>query len=105
VIPTWTELLVQTYQSQLLDVEPAWLNKMVRFDFSDKLKGDPETMALIRDRGRGRPCVSATRAASRLGSARGRPERPNNPANLLTVNANNQAPLSNMTGGGSDVAP
>jgi phage portal protein BeeE len=45
VVPTWTELMVQTFQAQLIDPEPAWLDRLVRFDFSDKLKGDPESLA------------------------------------------------------------
>jgi phage portal protein BeeE len=38
VVPTWTELIVQTFQAQLIDAEPAWLDKLVRFDFSEKLR-------------------------------------------------------------------
>jgi HK97 family phage portal protein len=51
VVPPWTELIVQTYQSQLLDPEPAWLDRMVRFDFTDKLKGEPELATTAEDRG------------------------------------------------------
>jgi HK97 family phage portal protein len=43
VVPPWTELLVQTYQSQMLDPHDEWRDLRVRFDFGDKLKGEPRS--------------------------------------------------------------
>lgn len=45
VVPPWTTLIVETLQAQLIDPEPAWLDLHVRFDFSDKLRGDPVAAA------------------------------------------------------------
>jgi hypothetical protein len=43
VVPPWTTLIEQTFQAQLIDPEPAWLDRFVAFDFTDKLKGDPRS--------------------------------------------------------------
>lgn len=101
VIPPWTELIVQTFQAQLLDTEAAWLDRVVRFDFSDKLKGEPTELSAttksdveagLRTRNEGR---------SRLGLAPdGDPDDPDNPANQLTANLNNQGAIDDMAAGG-----
>jgi HK97 family phage portal protein len=41
VVPPWTSLIADTLQAQLIDPEPAWMDLQVRFDFTDKLRGDP----------------------------------------------------------------
>jgi phage portal protein BeeE len=41
VVPTWTELMVQTFQAQLIDPEPAWLDLMVRFRLLRQAQGRP----------------------------------------------------------------
>jgi phage portal protein BeeE len=35
----------ETFQAQLLDNEPGWVDRFVEFDLTDKLKGDPDTLA------------------------------------------------------------
>lgn len=99
VIPPWTELLVQTYQAQLLDLEPAWVDKVVRFDFTDKLKGDPkqlaETLKIEVEAG----LRSRNEARMILGLAPiGDPNDSKNPHNQLTMNVNNQAPVESAGG-------
>jgi HK97 family phage portal protein len=47
VVPPWTTLITETLQAQLLDQEPAWVDRMLRFDFTDKLRGDPLVMAQV----------------------------------------------------------
>lgn len=106
VLPPWTELVVQTFESQLLDQEPAWLDRVVRFDFSDKMKGEPAELSSttrsdveggLRTRNEGR---------SQLGlQPIGDPTDENNPANQLTVNANNQASLDSLGQDGSNSQP
>jgi HK97 family phage portal protein len=95
VVPPWTELIVQTYQAQLLDSVPAWTDNVVRFDFTDKLKGQPkelaETLKIEVEAG------LRTRNEARyiLGlPPDGDPNDPENTANQLTANVNNQAPLA-----------
>jgi HK97 family phage portal protein len=96
-IPTWTELVVQTFEAQLLDMEPAWVNRVVRFDFSDKLKGEPQELSQIaasdvnnglRTRNEGRKLIGL--------EPYGDPDDDENPANQLTVNANNQDTLESL---------
>jgi HK97 family phage portal protein len=101
VLPPWTELVVQTFESQLLDQVPAWMDKVVRFDFSDKMKGTPTELsettksdveAGLRTRNEGR---------AQLGlQPNGDPDDPNNPANQLTANVNNQGLLPSAETGG-----
>ncbi|MCW3039367.1 MAG: uncharacterized protein JWM31_1272 [Solirubrobacterales bacterium] len=45
VLPPWLALIEQTFQTQLLDPEPAWLDRFVAFDLTEKLKGDPVELA------------------------------------------------------------
>lgn len=99
VVPVWTELMVQTYQSQLIDPEPAWLDKMVRFDFSDKLKGDPETLGNTLKTEVEAGLITRNEGRRLLGyQPEGDPTDASNPANTLTANLNNQNTLSAMTG-------
>jgi hypothetical protein len=88
VVPPWTTLIVDTMQAQLIDPEPAWLDHMVRFDFSDKLRGDPLVQAQV-DKSdveagiRTRDEAREARGLAGMGGA----------AAQLTLNANNQAPV------------
>ena len=45
VLPPWATLVVETFEAQLLDAEPAWMDRLVRFDFKDKLRGEPMEQA------------------------------------------------------------
>jgi HK97 family phage portal protein len=45
VVPPWTQLIVETFQTQMIDQQPAWLDHIVAFDFADKLKGTPAELA------------------------------------------------------------
>jgi HK97 family phage portal protein len=88
VVPPWTTLIVDTMQAQLIDPEPAWLDHVVRFDFSDKLRGDPLVQAQV-DKSdveagiRTRDEAREARGLAGMGGA----------AAKLTLNANNQAPV------------
>jgi HK97 family phage portal protein len=106
VLPPWTELVVQTFESQLLDQVPAWMDRVVRFDFSDKLKGEPVELSQttksdveggLRTRNEGRLQLGLQPI--------GDPADPSNPANQLTVNANNQASLDSLGQGGGSTPP
>ena len=47
VIPPWLALIRDTFQAQLLDPEPDWMtDRFFDFDLTDKLKGDPEKLAV-----------------------------------------------------------
>lgn len=94
VLPPWTELIVQTYQAQLLAPVDEWSGLAVRFDFSDKLRGEPkelaETLKIEVEAG------LRTRNEARyvLGlPPEGDPKDSANPANELTMAVNNLAPL------------
>jgi HK97 family phage portal protein len=100
VLPPWATLVVETLEAQLCDPEPGWMDRLVRFDFSDKLRGEPrehaeklkiEVEAGLRTRNEGRYELG-------LGPE-GDPNDPENPANRLTMNVNNQAALGE---GGAD---
>jgi phage portal protein BeeE len=106
VLPVWTELMVQTFQRQLIDVEPSWLDKRVRFDFSEKLRGEPEAMAGLLKTEVEAGLISRNEARVALGyEPEGDPNDPENPANLLSANVNNQAPLAAMQSVGDTPAP
>lgn len=99
VIPPWTELIVQTMQAQLIDPEPAWLDRFVRFSFDDKLKGDPTEQAAV-----DKSDVEAG-IRTRDEARDGRGLKPmGGPAAELTANTNNQAPVNAMSGAESDPA-
>ncbi len=93
IVPPWTELIVQTAQAQLIDPEPAWIERFIRFDFGDKLKGDPTEQANV-----DRSDVEAG-IRTRDEARDGRGLRPmGGPAAALTANMNNQAPVATMSG-------
>jgi HK97 family phage portal protein len=97
VLPPWTELVVQTFEAQLLDSEPAWLDHVVRFEFSDKLKGEPLEMAEILKSDVEAGIRTRNEARRLIGEEPiGDPSDPENPADQLTVNANNQATLASL---------
>jgi len=87
-MPPWTTLICETLQAHLIDPEPAWLDLHVRFDFTDKLRGDPVAAAQA-DRSdveaglRTRDEVRTSRGFAPMGGDAAR----------LTMNANNQAPV------------
>lgn len=88
VVPPWTTLIVDTMQAQLIDPEPAWLDRMVRFDFSDKLRGDPIVQAQV-DKS---DVEAGIRTRDEAREGRGLDQK-GGPASELTLNANNQAPV------------
>jgi HK97 family phage portal protein len=88
VIPPWTELFVQTAQAQLIDPEPGWLDRLVRFDFSDKLKGAPEEQAAV-DKS---DVEAGIRTRDEAREGRGL-EPQGGTAGKLTMGVNNQAPI------------
>lgn len=91
VIPPWTELIVQTAQAQLIDPEPAWLNRFIRFDFSDKLRGAPEEQAAV-DKS---DVEAGIRTRDEARDGRGLEPMGDN-AEKLTLNANNQSLLESL---------
>jgi HK97 family phage portal protein len=97
VVPPWTTLMEQTYQAQLLDTEPAWLDRHVAFDFTDKLKGEPRELAETQKLRveAGLTTRNEERRVLNL-PPDGNPDDDANPANRLTVNANNQDTLANV---------
>ena len=98
-VPVWTELFVQTMQAQLIDPEPAWLDRFIRFSFDDKLKGDPTEQAAV-----DKSDVEAG-IRTRDEARDGRGLKPmGGPAAELTANVNNQAPVEEMTGPMQDPA-
>ena len=100
VLPPWTTLLEQTFQTQLLDPEPAWLDRFLAFDFGDKTKGEPlelaNTLKLQVESG-----LITRNEARRILNL---PPLDDPAADAVTVNANNQAPLAGMAGAQQDPA-
>lgn len=99
VLPPWASLVVETFEAQLLDPEPAWMDRLVRFDFSDKLRGEPreqaETLKILVEGG----IISRDEARPEVGKA---PVGGN--AAELTVNANNQATIGALSNEPVDLA-
>jgi HK97 family phage portal protein len=91
VIPPWTEIIVQTMQAQLIDPEPAWLDRFVRFDFSDKLRGAPEEQATV-DKS---DVETGIRTRDEVRDGRGLAPMKGAAAEL-TANVNNQALLDSL---------
>jgi HK97 family phage portal protein len=92
VLPPWATLVVETFESQLLDPEPSWMDRLVRFDFSDKLRGEPaeqaESLKVLAEGG----MITRDEARYELG----KPPMGGNAAEL-TVNANNQATIGALS--------
>jgi len=91
VLPPWTTLVAETVEAQLIDPEPAWMNRLARFDFTDKLRGEPreqaEKLKLLAEGG----MITRDEAREELG----KPPVGGNAAQL-TVNANNQATIGQL---------
>jgi HK97 family phage portal protein len=97
VLPPWTSLVTETFEAQLLDAEPAWLDRVVRFDFGDKLRGEPRELAEKLKIEVEAGLRTRNEARFELGlPPDGDPNDPENPANILSANTNNQAALSAM---------
>lgn len=104
VLPPWTELVVQTFESQLIDQEPAWLDRVVRFDFTAKLVGEPVEQA---------DALKAKVEAGLLTRNEARVElgmEPMDGADELTANVNNQGLLPSTSSpnsgqGGGNTSP
>ena len=94
IVPVWTELIVQTFQAQLIDPEPAWLDRFVRFEFGDKLKGAPEEQAAV-DKS---DIEAGIRTRDEARDGRGLKPMGGN-AEKLTAQLNNQGLLSAMPEG------
>jgi HK97 family phage portal protein len=106
VIPPWTTLIVETFQSQLLDPEPAWLDRLFRFDFTDKLRGDPSEMATSLKTQVEAGLISRNEGREVLGKEPdGDPNDDTNPANQLTANLNNQGTIAAMSGTDANSTP
>lgn len=92
VIPPWLALIQQTWQAQILDTEPAWMDRFVSFDLSDKLRGEPlalaNTLKLQVEAG----LITRNEARRILNM----PPAPDEAADSLSANLNNQGRLSEM---------
>jgi HK97 family phage portal protein len=102
VVPPWTTLIVETLQAQLIDLEEGWLDRVVRFDFTDRLRGAPLEMsqAMRSD------VEGGLRTRNEARRQMGLPpydavEAGDNPADQMTVAANNQGMLADL---GKDTA-
>jgi len=89
VIPPWLGLIEQTWQSQLLDSEPAWMDRFVAFDLTDKLKGDPVELANALKLQVEAGLITRNEARRILNM----PPVEDLEADKLFINANNQAPI------------
>lgn len=89
VLPPWLGLMEKTWQAQVIDSEPAWMDRFVAFDLTDKTKGDPvelaQTLKLQVEAG----LVTRNEARRILNM----PPVADENADKLTYNANNQAPI------------
>ena len=98
VLPPWMTLVCETFEAQLLDSEPAWMDRLVRFDLSDKLRGDPREHAeklKIEVEG-------GLRTRNEARYELGLPADSDPAASALTMNTNNQGPLDE--GGSASIA-
>jgi HK97 family phage portal protein len=100
VIPPWTALFEQTFQAQLIDPEPAWLDRFLAFDLADKIKGEPQELANTLKLEVEAGLITRNEARRILNLA----PLDDPAADQATVNANNQAPLSSMNGAPQDPA-
>lgn len=87
VLPIWTELVVQTFEAQLVDQQSAWFDRVVRFDFTAKLVGEPVEQADALKSKVEAGLISRNEAREELG------KEPKDGADELTANINNQGPL------------
>jgi len=94
VLPPWLSLIEGTYQAQLLDTEPGWVDRFVSFDLSEKLRGDPVEMATSLKLQVEAGLITRNEARRMMNM----PPMPDEAADRLFVNANNQAPLGEQVG-------
>lgn len=101
IVPPWLTLIEQTLQAQLLDPEPAWMNRFLAFDLGDKIRGEPlelaNTLKLQVEAG-----LITRNEARRILNL---PPLDDPSADEATVNANNQAPLASMKGDKEEPSP
>ena len=96
VLPPLTELVVQTFECQLLDQVTSWMDRVVRFDFTAKLVGEPVEQADALKAKVEAGLISRNEAREELG------KEPKDGADDLTANVNNQGLLPSAPGGGND---
>jgi HK97 family phage portal protein len=101
VVPVWLGLVEQTMQVQLVNSEPAWLDRFVAFDLTDKLKGDPVQLAQSLKLQVEAGLITRNEARRILNL----PPMADASADVLTMNTNNQAPISSPVAGVPPVAP
>ena len=94
VIPPWTTLIEETFQAQLLDQQPEWLDRFTAHDFTDKLKGTPQELAQTLKLQVEAGLITRNEARRILNLA----PLDDPTADQATANVNNQAPLSAMSG-------
>jgi hypothetical protein len=74
-----------------------WTERVVRFDYTDKLKGDPKELAEAMKVEVEAGLRTRNEARKVLGlPPQGDPDDETNPANQLSANVNNQGPLDAM---------
>jgi HK97 family phage portal protein len=106
VVPPWTQLIIETFQTQMIDQQPAWLDHIVAFDFADKLKGTPAELAATLKLQVESGLITRNEARRILNMPPlGDPNDRANPANQATANINNQAPLGAMATDATTVPP
>lgn len=100
VLPPWATLVCETFESQLFDRYPEWMDRLARFDFSDKLRGEPrdqaETLKILVEGG----IITRDEARYEVG----KPPMGGN-AGLLTLNVNNQAAIDSLDDEPQPVVP
>jgi HK97 family phage portal protein len=92
VLPPWLTLIEDTFQTQLLDLEPAWTQRFVAHDLTDKLKGDPVELATSLKMQVEAGLLTRNEARRILNL----PAVEDDAADLLTAQVNNQGLLSAM---------
>jgi HK97 family phage portal protein len=92
VLPPWLSLIEATYQAQLLDLEPAWVDRFVEHDLTDKLKGDPVELATSLKMQVEAGLLTRNEARRILNL----PPSAEPSADTLTANVNNQGTLAQM---------
>jgi HK97 family phage portal protein len=100
VVPVWLGLTEQTFQAQLIDPEPAWLDRFLAFDLTDKLKGDPVQLAQSLKLQVEAGLITRNEARRILNL----PPSEDPSADTLTMNVNNQAPIGDASAS-PDAAP
>lgn len=92
VVPPWLALIESTFQAQLLDQQPEWVERFLCFDLTDKLKGDPVELATSLKLQVEAGLLTRNEARRILNL----PPMEDKAADTLTVNVNNQGTLGAM---------